>query len=753
VRKNKKILLWITGILGLFLALVAALFIITPRVINKDFVRQSIEDTILGELGGTLTYDRIELTFLPRPRILVRKPKLVIPGSISGSLKSLDIYPAILPLISGNFQIAKILLDSPMITLVLPGEAAALKTNTTTRGAPIDAILETAARKIPDIELIVEHGQLTLLEDQRKVFVLSDLETLIIFRASLQAGDHPPGTGSKDNYQIAGNTSFKIIEEGAFPGALQLTIEQFEALPGTLSFTRARAKILDSSFTLSGRFNDYFTALRKADLSLKGKIGADTVRWIMTKADLPPTLTVRAPLTVSRARLRWNRAGSTQIAGSATLQSGAALSFDIALAPERIAIKELSLRDEESDAYFSLKRERQVLDLSFKGNLTQSMLDRFFVNPLFQFGWIKGDFRAHVNNERPGETTAEGTLEGGGLVVPHLLKTPFTIDRLTLTASGPQILLNPVALTLGKEHLMVNGSIAVSEDGIKLDVDLASERFDWDTIQNLLTPDSDKNRENEASAKTRAKLPVLGQLRISLDALSAGTFTAQNLRAVVSLENDRTSIKLNEAIFCGISLPGTITITPEDVRLDFRPMAKNQDLEPVLVCLTGKDLRVTGSFDLSGDLAMAAGKKETLLQSLHGNLLFETRKGRMFRDPVVVRVLTFLSVSDLIKGNYAKIEMEGLPYDSFLIRAEILNGNISVNEAVLKSRAANMTGRGDVDLQGKTLNLRIWVAPFTNVDAVVSKVPLVGDVVGSSLVSIPVTIRGPFNDPEVKVLR
>jgi hypothetical protein len=433
--------------------------------------------------------------------------------------------------------------------------------------------------------------------------------------------------------------------------------------------------------------------------------------------------------------------------------SGAALSFVIAMAPESIAIKDLNVRDEESDAHFSLKRERRVLDLAFKGNLAQSTLDRLFVNPLLQFGWIKGDFRAQVNTDRPGKTTAEGALEGEGLVVPHLLKTPFTIDRLALTASGDKIVLNPVALSLGKEHLKVNGSIAVSEDGIKLDMDLASERFDWETIQDLLKPDSDKNREGEASTTTHAKLPVLGQLRISLDALSAGTFTAQHLRAVVSLENDRTSITLNEAKLCGISLPGTITIAPDDVQLDFRPMAKDQDLEPALVCLTGKEIRLTGSFDLSGQLAMAAGKKQTLLQSLHGNLLFETKKGRVFRDPVVVRVLTFLSVSDLIKGNYAKIEMEGLPYDSFLIRAEILNGDISVNEAVLKSRAANMTGQGDVDLQGKTLNLRIWVAPFTNVDAVVSKVPLVGDVVGSSLVSIPVRIKGPFNGPEVKVMR
>jgi hypothetical protein len=750
--KNRNILLWLTGIFGLVIVLLAALALMAPRVINKDFVRQAIETTFSKELGGTLTYDRVELSILPLPHIVVYKPNVVVPGSISGSLKSLDIYPAILPLLTGKFQITKTVLDRPDLTIVLPGETRGLKKEKTAGGAPLETVLETASRIIPDILFIAQNGQVTLIEDQRKVFVLSDVKTRIAFHTAPPAEDLLHNSGPKANFRIAGTAAFTISEGGAFPGAVRFIIENFELLPRTLSFSRVRTELLDSSLTLSGKFNDYLTTLRKVDLSLSGTIGPDTVQWIRTEADLPPALTVHAPLTVSKARFRWNRNVSTHIEGSATVAGGAALSLDIAWAPESISIKDLRLHDEGSDAHFSYRRERQILDFSFSGNLAQATLTRFFEHDILKFGWIKGDVRAHVDYDQREKSTVEGMVEGEGLVIPSISKIPFIVDRLSLKASGDQIELNPVTLKIGKDNLTAQGTVAVSEDGLNLDMDLTSARFDWDTLHALLTPDRDEQKEDSESASGREKLPVQGQLRISLDAMSAGRFTAQELQARVTLERDRTSIELSKATLCGIFFPGTIVIAPDDIQLDFRPSAQSRELGPSLSCIAGEDLRFTGTLDFSGQLAMR-GKKEELLKSLHGNISFSAKEGRIYRDIVILRVLSFLTISELIKGSYSKLEKEGLPYESLTIQAEIQNGELKLRDAVLKSRVANMTGRGSVDLLGKTLYLRLWVAPFTSIDAVVKNVPLVGNMLGGSLVDIPVRIRGPFNDPEVTVLK
>jgi hypothetical protein len=750
--KKKKILLWFTGVIGLAIALLAGLALIAPRFINKDFVRQAIENTFSEELGGTLTYDRVDLSIFPLPHIVVYNPTFAIPGSISGSLKSLDIYPAVLPLLSGKVQIAKTVLGRPDITILLPGETGRSKKKEPAGGSPLQTVLETASRIIPDILFISQNGQLTLIEDQRKVFVLSDLKTRISFHAAQRSEGLLHNAGPDETFRIAGSAAFTISEGGAFPGAVLLTIDTFEFLPRTLSFSRVRAEVLDSSVTVSGKLDDYLTALRKADLSLSGTIGPDFVQWIRTEAELPPALTVHAPLTVSKARLRWNRNVSTHLEGSATVEGGAAFSVDIAWAPESIFLKDMRLHDGESDAHVSFKRGQQILDLSFSGNLAQRTLKRFFEHESVQFGWIKGDIRAHADYGRPEKSMVEGAVEGEGLVIPYISKIPFIVTRLSLKASGDQIVLDPLALTIGKDDLTAKGSIAISEEGFNLDMDLTSARFDWETLHALLTPDRDKQKENSESTSGRKKLPVQGQLRISLDAMSAGRFTAQELQAMVSLERDRTSIELSKATVCGASLPGTIVIAPDDIQLNFRPSAQNQELGPSLACIAGEDFRFTGTFDVSGHLSMR-GTNETLLKSLQGKISFSAKKGRVYRDIVVLRVLSFLTISELIKGSYSKLEKEGLPYDSFTLQAEIQNGEIKLSDAVLKSPVANMTGHGSVDLRDKTMYFRLSVAPFTNVDAVVKNVPLVGNMLGGSLVNIPVRVTGPFNDPDVKVLK
>jgi hypothetical protein len=59
---------------------------------------------------------------------------------------------------------------------------------------------------------------------------------------------------------------------------------------------------------------------------------------------------------------------------------------------------------------------------------------------------------------------------------------------------------------------------------------------------------------------------------------------------------------------------------------------------------------------------------------------------------------------------------------------------------------------GDVDLMDKELDLRVAVAPLKTVDFVVNKIPLVSYILGGSLVSITMSIKGDWADPTVSPL-
>jgi hypothetical protein len=72
-----------------------------------------------------------------------------------------------------------------------------------------------------------------------------------------------------------------------------------------------------------------------------------------------------------------------------------------------------------------------------------------------------------------------------------------------------------------------------------------------------------------------------------------------------------------------------------------------------------------------------------------------------------------------------------------------------IDEAVLVSSTAHMAMRGSIDLGKQTFDLTVLVAPLTTVDAVVKRIPIVREILGGSLMTIPVRVTGPFDQPKV----
>jgi hypothetical protein len=63
-----------------------------------------------------------------------------------------------------------------------------------------------------------------------------------------------------------------------------------------------------------------------------------------------------------------------------------------------------------------------------------------------------------------------------------------------------------------------------------------------------------------------------------------------------------------------------------------------------------------------------------------------------------------------------------------------------------------MTARGSIDLIDGGLDVTLLVAPLRTVDSVVGKVPVMGSVLGGSVVSIPVGVSGTVGKPKVTPL-
>jgi uncharacterized protein YhdP len=98
------------------------------------------------------------------------------------------------------------------------------------------------------------------------------------------------------------------------------------------------------------------------------------------------------------------------------------------------------------------------------------------------------------------------------------------------------------------------------------------------------------------------------------------------------------------------------------------------------------------------------------------------------------------------------MQKNGIPYDIFGIEGIIQDGTLMVSESMIKSPLMNLAANGNIDLMNDRLDITVLIAPFKKVDAVVKKIPLLGDILGGTLVTVPLRVQGPFKSPKVTPL-
>ena len=160
---------------------------------------------------------------------------------------------------------------------------------------------------------------------------------------------------------------------------------------------------------------------------------------------------------------------------------------------------------------------------------------------------------------------------------------------------------------------------------------------------------------------------------------------------------------------------------------------------------------MTGDFDLAGEIT-GQEKHEALLKSLQGNLEFVAKDGRIYRYGLLAKVLAFVNLTEVFRGKVPGFTKEGFAYHSMAAKATIQDGRLVLKEALIDAPSVGIVCHGHIDLINEEYDLIFLVAPLKTVDSVVKKIPLVGRILGGTLVSAPVKIAGPWTNPRVTAL-
>jgi len=912
------------GLLGVcivLLAILAAALVLASWIINQPPVKKRLEAAASRALGGQLTYGRASLSLLVHPHMALHGLRLSIPGALSGSALSLEIHADLRPLLTGTVRVTDVVLDHPDVTVMRSDHGVRTGEQASSSGSSSDAVmaaLGALAVRLPSLAIVIRQGKLSVMEETHREVTFREYDARITLLPTEPSNHAGPAESATFNI----NGEFRgVADVSGLPGPVALDIRNYDANPETVSISHATARLLDTSFAVSGTLDQFLTTQYSGHLTLDGTIGPEIMQWVRTTASLPPEMTLEAPVTLSRSRIDWKSDGTVRLQGEASGQHGLSLSFDVSRMPERFSIQALKVRDAESQAAFTLTLRKKTLILSFSGHLTQTTLDHLFQSERFQFGWVRGDLNARVALDHPSDSTVRGTLEGERLVPLLKLNAPVIINRVSLKATGRTVTVKPLVVTVGGKSNTITGSVTASADEWYLN--LKTDELEWEPLQALfapamnagsptpvtpaepstrvrvflkldassfsaagwtarparaeiaITPNGTRIRIDEAgvcgirlsgraivqpadldlSVKATANqrslahtlaclsirgLPVTGTydlsgaftsrgearawldhlqgtvsfnstveikshqsttrhtiagdaaltagrlninlksdgleweplhaliesvrkhseqpvqskpmtIQINSDYFSARGWTARPVRAEIALGPDGTRIRIDEAVVCAIRLSGTATVQPAQLELHFRTTASRQPLAPSVDCLSERKLRITGTYDLSGAFT-SSGETSQWLDNLRGSVSLTARDGRVYRDISFTRALEYLNTTNLVKGKFPDPEREGVAYDSIVITGAMAHRVLGISQFIVVSPVADVTGRGSFNLADQTMDSVYLIAPFPKADSVVKNIPILGDILGKSLVTIPVRVRGPYKNPTVTPL-
>jgi hypothetical protein len=353
-------------------------------------------------------------------------------------------------------------------------------------------------------------------------------------------------------------------------------------------------------------------------------------------------------------------------------------------------------------------------------------------------------------------STARGTLEGKKLDVLQRMGIPVFVDSLSLSAKESRVAVQDAKITIGDSHVLMKGEATASPDGLAFDLDASTPGLDWESLREAFETPTAKEEgatgtDNGVGERWR-DVPVRGKVRLRSGYFRYGRHTVEPAVADIVLGKQGVTVTVMEAAYCGIPFTGRLRKTTGELSFKLRPDAKDGNIDTVYDCLTDDKGRITGRFDLAGEVTGQSREDEDPVRSLRGNLDFTTRDGRIYGTPILSRVLSFLNVTEVFRGKLPDIWKDGLAYLSLSIRGEIRDGNAKISEYVLDGTTVDVVGQGRVDLVTREIDFQALVAPFKTVNSVIAKIPLLGRILGGTLLEVPVKVSGTTADPKVSLL-
>lgn len=554
-------------------------------------------------------------------------------------------------------------------------------------------------------------------------------------------------------YQAEGTARNIRVKSDQLPATLNVRRGGFNVTPQELIISQVETAIMDSALTISGRLKQYREGVQSADVGFKGVIGSRANQWMHSKFQIPWYLGIRAPLNLKNCRLNWQREGKTAFSGDFTFPGDLNVSASTTFDSNHIHIKNLTIQDRISNAAFAFwLQQNQPVNFEFNGNLQKKTVDKLLLDNLTLQGSIQGDLKLTCVMDRSEDTQIEGTLNVNNLSFTQGFGFPLEARHLAVRGRNGSFDIDADMLFEKERLFRLTGQGGYSSSGIQFDTALTTDDVVLDDILRVFFKNEKKDGESEKDKFW--KFPIEGTIRLDSAAITYGKYTWRSVHAIAALHPEKIDMSIHEALLCGISTPGSITFSPQNIQVELDLSAHNQDLRSSAQCLIDQKSKVEGRYHLSG-LLTGQGSPRNLMDFLTGYAELGAENGRIYTGRalrVLKEILAVLNITETYRGRLPDIAQDGFGFNSIKAKLKLENNTLIIEEGFIDGLIMEIAAKGIVSLKDEKISMTLLAAPLKTVDSVIKKIPLVRDVLGGSLLSVPFNVSGNLNDPKVVIL-
>lgn len=555
------------------------------------------------------------------------------------------------------------------------------------------------------------------------------------------------GESSSLSYALNFSLRDSILSLSFLPKEAQIESGQGSISSQLIRFNDTRGLLGNGSFIISGEIKEPFTEKRQIKLWGEGEITAPLGDWVYRLANIPDSLKIKTPARVESFKLDYSPE-NIHLETNLFNQQGIAMGFSLDSLPKEFSIKEFYLKENDKECYLSLDLNWQkdfLIDLNFRGTLSSKTLDAMLVQNKYLTGIFTGEIEGKVDFSHPRKSELTGHLLVEELANIKGLEE-LMIGEMNIKARGQEVELEKVALSLKETALEGQGRIKFTPDFLEIKGEVFASVINWDEISKFF---SKKVTEKNSSIKLK------GEINAEVDLLCYDNLTFEQIGILITLEEtEEVRIEVWKGHYCHLDLTGLIKAGKDELALHISVQGEDQDLNNFFYCLSKKRGLFDANYSLKGEFK-TEGRENPLQENSAGHLEFHSEKGRIYKFTLLAKIFSLLNVLEIFKGRLPDLGKEGLHYKHFDVSANLKNGILAIDSAVIDSPAMKIVGQGTFNTANSELKMTILVAPLRTIDILLSKIPILGGILtgkSKTFISVPLEVKGPIQDPFVKLL-